>query len=206
MNNLTFGNDALSILRDDLLRRAGRPRLRRRRGGPHPHDQFPPDRSRRCWRTASPSCWRISTSAAARAGAANGMPATAPAAPSASARRWTAPSCRAIAACAPFGLEGGEPGRGRPQLRAPRSTGAIEELRAATRPCSRPARRSRSSRRPAADSAFRRAVELHPRTAENVELRGAGTHRRCGLAVARPASARTRRNGSSTAPLLKRQQ
>ncbi len=36
---------ALSILRDDLLRRAGRARLRRRRRGAHAHDQFAADRS-----------------------------------------------------------------------------------------------------------------------------------------------------------------
>ena len=34
----------LSILRDDLLRRARRPRLRRRGGGAYAHDQFAPDR------------------------------------------------------------------------------------------------------------------------------------------------------------------
>ena len=34
----------LSILRDDLLGRAGRPRLRRRERGPHAHDEFPPHR------------------------------------------------------------------------------------------------------------------------------------------------------------------
>ena len=31
MNNLTFGNDAVSVLRDDLLRLAGRPHERRPR-------------------------------------------------------------------------------------------------------------------------------------------------------------------------------
>ena len=36
----------VSILRDDLLRRARRARLRRRGGGAHAHDQFTPDRSR----------------------------------------------------------------------------------------------------------------------------------------------------------------
>ena len=50
------------------------------------------------------ACWRISTSAKAPADADNGMPATASAAPSASWKRWTAPSCRATAACARSGL------------------------------------------------------------------------------------------------------
>ena len=45
MNNLTFGNDALSVLRDDLLGRAGRARLRRRERRAHAHDQLAPDRS-----------------------------------------------------------------------------------------------------------------------------------------------------------------
>ena len=44
MNNLTFGDDSLSVLRDDLLRRAGRPKLRRGGGGAHAYDQFAPDR------------------------------------------------------------------------------------------------------------------------------------------------------------------
>ena len=45
MNNLTFGNDVLSVLRDDLLRLAGRTGLRRHRRRPHAHDQFAPHRS-----------------------------------------------------------------------------------------------------------------------------------------------------------------
>ncbi len=44
MNNLTFGDDDHPILRDDLLGRACRSRLRRRCRGPYPHDQLPPDR------------------------------------------------------------------------------------------------------------------------------------------------------------------
>ena len=67
MNNLTFGDDDLSVLRDDLLRRAGRPRLRRRGGGAHAHDQFAPDRPGGAGEPLSRSCSRISTSAAARA-------------------------------------------------------------------------------------------------------------------------------------------
>ena len=128
------------------------------------------------------------------------------AARSASARRWNCAILSGHRRVAPFGLDGGEPGQIGRECRAAHRRHDRRACRAAPRPCSRPERRSRSSRRPVVDSAFRRAVELHPRTAENVELRGAGTHRRCGLAVARPASARTRRNGSSTAPLLKRQQ
>ena len=44
MNNLTFGNDQLPVLRDDLLGLAGRAGLRRHAGRPHPHDQLAPDR------------------------------------------------------------------------------------------------------------------------------------------------------------------
>ena len=44
MNNLTFGDATPPVLRDDLLRRAGRPRLRRRERRAHPHDQLAPDR------------------------------------------------------------------------------------------------------------------------------------------------------------------
>ncbi len=49
MNNLTFGNDKYQVLRDDLLRFAGRRLqfrrgLRRHRRRPHAHDQFAPDR------------------------------------------------------------------------------------------------------------------------------------------------------------------
>ena len=46
MNNLTFGNQRAPILRDDLLRRAGRPRLRRRGGGADAYDQFAAHRPR----------------------------------------------------------------------------------------------------------------------------------------------------------------
>ena len=46
MNNLTFGNERLPILRDDLLGRAGRRRLRRRRGGADAYDQFAAHRPR----------------------------------------------------------------------------------------------------------------------------------------------------------------
>ena len=45
MNNLNFGNDTLSVLRDDLLRLAGRPGLSRHRRRAHPHDQHAPHRS-----------------------------------------------------------------------------------------------------------------------------------------------------------------
>ena len=45
MNNLNFGNAQLSVLRDDLLRLAGRPRLQRHRRRAHAHDQHAADRS-----------------------------------------------------------------------------------------------------------------------------------------------------------------
>ena len=46
MNNFTFGNATLPVLRDHLRRQRRRPRLRRHRGRPHPHDQLAPDRPR----------------------------------------------------------------------------------------------------------------------------------------------------------------
>ena len=45
MNNLTFGDATLSVLRDHLFGRACRARLRRRGGGSYPYDQFAPHRS-----------------------------------------------------------------------------------------------------------------------------------------------------------------
>ena len=45
MNNVNFGNDEVSVLRDDLLRLARRPRLPRHRRGAHPHDQHAAHRS-----------------------------------------------------------------------------------------------------------------------------------------------------------------
>ena len=46
MNNFTFGNATLPVLRDHLRRQRRRPRLRRHRGRAHPHDQLAPDRPR----------------------------------------------------------------------------------------------------------------------------------------------------------------
>ncbi len=47
MNNFTFGNDQLPVLRDHLGRLRRRRRLRRHRRGADQHDQFAPDRSRK---------------------------------------------------------------------------------------------------------------------------------------------------------------
>ena len=80
---------ALSILRDDLLGRAGRSRLQRRQRGAHPHDELAPDATRKCWNRAFRWCWRISISGAARAAGGDGAPATARCASCASASAWT---------------------------------------------------------------------------------------------------------------------
>ena len=71
-----FRRRDLSVLRDDLLGRAGRSGLRRRGGGAYPHDQLAPDRSRDSREPLSRSCSRTSTSAAARAARESGTPAT----------------------------------------------------------------------------------------------------------------------------------
>ena len=128
MNNLNFGNATLPVLRDDLLRLAGRSGLSRHRRGAHPHDQYAPDRS--------------GGAGVPLSGAAGGFPhpqrlrRTRPmecrrrhrAAPSASWKRWNARSCPATAACAPFGLAGGEAGQvGENAVR--RKDGRIEKLK-----------------------------------------------------------------------------
>ena len=46
MNNFTFGNATLPVLRDHLRRQRRRPGLRRHLGRAHPHDQLAPDRPR----------------------------------------------------------------------------------------------------------------------------------------------------------------
>ena len=65
---------------------------------------------------------------------ANGTPATASAAPSASWKKWNARSCPATAACRPFGLAGGEDGPGRRELRRGARTAAWSSCKAATPP------------------------------------------------------------------------
>ena len=83
MNNLTFGNDDISVLRDDLLRFAGRPheqrpRLCRHLGRPHPYDQFAPDRSRSAGAALPGAARGFPHPRRVRAARANGAPATAP--------------------------------------------------------------------------------------------------------------------------------
>ena len=133
MNNLTFGNATLPVLRDDLLGRAGgrlqrRHRLRRRRRGPHPHDQLAPDR---------PGGARVALPGAARgfphprrapAAGDAGRPATARRAPSASSRRWTAPSSPRTAACRRTASSAAAIGAARHDRGPPRSTARIETL------------------------------------------------------------------------------
>ncbi len=53
MNNLTFGNDRVQYYETICSGAPAGPGLQRRRRRPHPHDQFAPHRSRRCWSSAS---------------------------------------------------------------------------------------------------------------------------------------------------------
>ena len=134
MNNLTFGNEHVPVLRDDLLGLAGRPderrpRLRRHVRRPHPHDQFAPDRPGSAGTALSRCCSRISTSARAPAARANGTPATAPSAPSASSKRWNARSCRRTATARRKASTAAATARSaRPRSAA--TTAAIETLKA----------------------------------------------------------------------------
>ena len=139
----------VSVLRDDLLRLAGGPGLPRHRRGPHPHDQHPADRSGGAGIPLSRCCSRTSTSARAPAGAANGTPATASAAPSGSWRRWNAPSCPATAASGRSAWPAASPVRSA-RTGCGATTAGWSGSRAPTPPCSTPARRSSSSRRPPA--------------------------------------------------------
>ena len=73
MNNFTFGNARLSVLRDDLGRLRRRAGFRRRERRADAHDQLAAHRSRRCWSGASrcgSSRSRSAGAAAARAGIA----------------------------------------------------------------------------------------------------------------------------------------
>ena len=118
------------VLRDDLLRLAGGPRLRRHRRGAHPHDQFAPHRSGGAGIPLPGAAGGLPHPQGLRRQAASGTPATASAAPSAFWKRWTAPSSPATAACRPFGLAGGEPGQiGENLVR--RNDGRIERLKGA---------------------------------------------------------------------------
>ncbi len=126
MNNLNFGNETLSVLRDDLLGLAGRSRLPRHRRRAHAHDQLAPHRSGNSRIPLSGRCWRISTSAKARAARASGTRATASAAPSASSRRWNARCSPAIASCRRSALR------------------AAKTVRSARTPCAARTARSRS--------------------------------------------------------------
>ena len=134
MNNLTFGNMTVPVLRDDLLRFAGRPdeqwpRLRRHVRRPHPHDQFAPDRSGSS-RNAFPRPARgfPHPRKLGRQGQVE-RPATAPGAPSVSSSGWNARSCPRIAIDPPRGLDGGGDGEvGKTEVR--RNDGSIQTLKA----------------------------------------------------------------------------
>ena len=90
MNNVNFGNDEVSVLRDDLLRLARRPRLPRHRRRAHAHDQHAAHRSGDSRIPLSGGAGGLPHPQRLGRHAANGMPATASAAPSASSKRWTA--------------------------------------------------------------------------------------------------------------------
>ncbi len=98
------------VLRDHLLGQPGRPRLRRHGGRARAHDQHAPHRPRDPGAALSRAAGGVLASAAARAARASGAPATARCAASASWRRWTAPSCRASARCAPTAWKAARPG------------------------------------------------------------------------------------------------
>ncbi len=137
----------LSILRDDLLGRARRPRLRRRKRGPHAHDEFPPDRP---GSAGEPLSRR-----------ARGFPH-----PPRLRRQGPLEGGRRHAATHPFlkadecgdlerssrrpqsGHDGRERRRTRPQLRPPQRRARRNPARVRCRRRSKRARRSRSSPRP----------------------------------------------------------
>ena len=79
-------------------------------------------------------------------------------APSASSKRWNAPSCRRTATARPKGWTAAAIGRGRQDRGAPRGRHASRRCAPATRPCWRPARRSSSPRRRRAGSERPRAL------------------------------------------------
>ena len=98
MNNVNFGNDTYQYYETICSGSPAGPGIPRHRRRAHPHDQHPADRSGDSGIPLSGACWRTSTSAKAPAARANGMPATASAAPCVSWRRWNTPSCPATAA------------------------------------------------------------------------------------------------------------
>ena len=87
MNNFTFGNDTLPVLRDDLRRRGRGTRFRRRERGADAHDQFPAHRSGGARMALSGAPRRVRASGAAAAAAAGTAAATAPSAACASSSR-----------------------------------------------------------------------------------------------------------------------
>ena len=122
MNNFTFGNDALPVLRDDLRRRRRGARLRRRERRADAHDQLAAHRSRGA-RMALPGAARVVRDPARQRRRGRGTAA-------ATARvrrvRFLEPMTAVILAnhrrVAPFGVAGGAPGARRPQLGRARAT------------------------------------------------------------------------------------
>ena len=127
MNNLTFGNDAVPVLRDDLLRLAGGAGLRRHAGRPRPHDQLAPDRPRSAGVPLPGAAGRLPHPHAAPAARAswNAGDGT-----SRTIRFLQDMECAMLSShriVRPFGIEGGEPGElGRTLVR--RLDGGIDEL------------------------------------------------------------------------------
>ena len=149
MNNLTFGDATLSVLRNHLLGRSGRSGLRRRGGRAYAHDQLAPDRPR--------------DSGEPLPGGAGGFSHPPRLGRQGRAQRWrrdaaphSFPEAHAGrgAQRPPRGSESRDARAGRRgnwggTLRAA-TTDASRRCRAAPKPRSRRAKRSRSSRRPEA--------------------------------------------------------
>ena len=101
---------AAPILRDGLLRCAGRPRLRRCGGGADAYDQFAAHRPGGARAPLSRCCSSASRSGAALAARANGAPATGRFASSDFLERMECAILSGFRRMRPFGLGGGEPG------------------------------------------------------------------------------------------------
>ena len=111
MNNLNFGNDTYQYYETICSGSPAGPGFRRHRRRAHAHDQHAPDRSGSAGIPLSGAAGGFPHPQRLRRARANGTPATASAAPSASWKRWTARSCPATAACRRSGLAGGEAGQ-----------------------------------------------------------------------------------------------
>ena len=129
MNNFTFGDDAVPVLRNDLRRLGRRARLRRRIGRADAHDQFAADRSGSSGKSLPYPGRALRRAARQSAGRGSIAAATARCA----RIRFRAPMTAAILAnrrsTSPFGLMGG--GDGKPaRNHVRRANGDIVELAA----------------------------------------------------------------------------